>query len=104
MSERNQFRVWHAAAFLAGVTVFSLVSIPSGGRRYYAELRKPKSAPPAWIFPPVWTVLNVLQLWADLRILNRLVGPERYRVIGLRALNWVLYAMFTPPFSAPRVP
>jgi tryptophan-rich sensory protein len=95
MSERNRFRAWHAAAFLAGVTALSLASTPRGPRRY-PEASKSNPPPPPWVFPPVWTALNVLQLWADLRILNRLEGPDRYRVIGLRALNWALYCLFTP--------
>jgi tryptophan-rich sensory protein len=104
MADRFRFRAWHAAAFLAGITTVSIVSSSPDSRRFYRNLKKPKIAPPGWVFPPVWTALNVLQLWADLRILNRGGGPDHNKIIGLRALNWVLYALFTPAFFRAKSP
>jgi len=104
MADRFRFRIWHAAAFLAGMTALSAISAGPESRRFYEGLKKPKVAPPGWVFPPVWTALNVLQLWADLRILNRGGGPDHNKIIGLRVLNWVLYSLFTPAFFRAKSP
>lgn len=104
MADRTHFRIWHAAAFLAGITAVSVLSRSPDSRRFYANLKKPKIAAPGWVFPPVWTALNVLQVWADLRILNRPGGPDHRKIVGLRVLNWVLYALFTPAFFRAKSP
>ena len=64
----------------------------------------PAKAPPAWVFPTVWAGLNVLQVWADLRILNNRAAPERKALLGLRAVSWLLYALFTPAFFRAKSP
>ena len=104
MAEPNRFRIWHAAAFLGGVTVLSALSSSKDARAYWTGLNKSPRTPPAWIFPSVWTALNVLQLWADLRILNDREAPDRNTLLGLRAVNWVLYALFSPTFFRARSP
>lgn len=103
MSESIRFRPWHAAVFLGAVTAVSLASSRKGDKAYYRKLAKPPKAPPAWVFPVVWSGLNILQLYADLRILNG-KGPDRNKLIGLRGLNWLLYGLFTPAFFRARSP
>ena len=75
-----------------------------GRAAYWRGLNRPAKAPPAWVFPTVWTGLNLLQVWADLRILNNRTSADRSTLIGLRAVNWGLYALFTPAFFRLRSP
>jgi translocator protein len=104
MADVFRFRTWHAAAFLAGVSALSALSSSKDGRAYWRGLDRPAKAPPGWVFPTVWTGLNVVQLWADLRILNNRAAPERQALLGLRAVNWLLHALFTPVFFRSRTP
>jgi benzodiazapine receptor len=104
MSEKIRFRTWHAAAFLAGVSALSALSSSRDARTYWRGLNKPAKAPPAWVFPSVWTALNVMQVWADLRILNNHDSPDRKTLLGLRAANWALYSLFTPAFFRAKSP
>ena len=98
MADSFRFKTWHAAAFLAGISAVSALSSSKDARSYWRGLDKPAKAPPAWVFPAVWTGLNLLQVWADLRILNNRETPDRNTLLGLRAVNWLLYALFTPAF------
>ena len=96
MGKTFRFRTWHAAAFLAAVGAVSAVSSAHDSGSYWRGLRRSSKAPPAWAFPSVWTALNALQLWADLRILNDREAPDRKALLGLRAASWLLSAVFTP--------
>ena len=104
MSDSFRFKTWHAAAFLAGVSTVSALSSTKDARTYWRGLNRPAKAPPAWAFPTVWAALNLLQVWADLRILNNREAPDRNALLGLRAVNWGLYALFTPAFFRARIP
>lgn len=104
MAEHPRFRIWHAAAFMGAISALSALSSSKDARAYWRGLNKSPRTPPAWVFPTVWTGLNVLQLWADLRILNNRDAPDRNKVLGLRAVNWVLYALFTPAFFRAKSP
>jgi translocator protein len=104
MGDTFRFRTWHAAAFLAGISALSAASSSRDARAYWRGLDRPAKAPPGWAFPAVWTGLNVLQVWADLRILNNREAPERKALLGLRAVNWLLYALFTPAFFRAKSP
>ena len=104
MGESFRFRTWHAAAFLAGVSAFTAAASSRNARAYWQGLNRPARSPPPWVFPAVWTGLNVLQVWADLRILNDRRMPDRNALLGLRAVNWVLYALFTPGFFRAKSP
>jgi tryptophan-rich sensory protein len=84
MSDSFRFRTWHAAAFLGAVSALSALSSSKDARAYWRGLNKPAKAPPGWAFPAVWTTLNVLQVWADLRILNNRSNPDRNTLLGLR--------------------
>ncbi len=104
MADSFRFKTWHAAAFLAGISAVSALSSSKDARSYWQGLNKPAKAPPAWVFPTVWTGLNLLQVWADLRILNDREAPDRNTLLGLRAVNWLLYALFTPAFFRAKSP
>ena len=104
MADSIRFKTWHAAAFLAGISAVSALSSTKDARAYWHVLNKSAKAPPAWVFPAVWTGLNLLQVWADLRILNNRETPDRNTLIGLRAVNWMLYAVFSPTFFRSKGP
>jgi tryptophan-rich sensory protein len=104
MARKIQFRVWHAATFMVGMSALSYVSTRKGPRAYWQALNKTPSTPPAWVFPAVWSGLSVLQLWADLRVLNNSDLPDRNTILGLRAVNWLLYAVFTPTLFRAKSP
>ena len=94
----------HAVAFLAGLTLMAQLTSRPSDRRFYRDLRRPGFAPPGWVFPVAWTGLNLLQVWADMRLVNRRGIEGRNRLLGLRGVNWVLYALFTPAFFRARSP
>lgn len=104
MADGTRFKTWHAAAFLAAISAVSALSSTKDARTYWRGLNRPAKAPPAWVFPTVWTGLNLLQVWADLRILNNRGTPDRNALLGLRAVNWLLYAVFTPAFFRAKSP
>ena len=102
MGESFRLRTWHAAAFLAGVSAVSALSASKDARAYWRGLRKPAKSPPSWVFPSAWAGLSLLEVWADLRILNNADLPNRNALLGLRAANWLLYGLFTPSFLRAR--
>ena len=104
MGEPTRFRTWHAAAFLAAVSTVSAVSALRGAKARRRGPERVTKAPPRWVFGAVWSGLNVLQLWADLRILNDRSAPDRNVLLGLRAVNWTLYVLFTPSFFRAKSP
>jgi len=103
-AEPPRFSIWHAAAFLAAISALSAVSASKDGVTYWKTLKKPPRAPPSWVFPSVWTAVNALQVFADLRILNDHDAPDRKTLLALRALNWILYGLFTPAFFGAKSP
>ena len=104
MAESFRFRPWHGAAFLAAAGALSALSASKDARSYWRGLNRSAKAPPGWVYPAVWTGLNGLQVWADLRILNNREAPERPALIGLRAASWLLHGLFTPAFLRAKSP
>lgn len=104
MGDTFRFRTWHAAAFLAAIGAASALSSSKDARGYWRGLNRAPAAPPRWAYPAVWAGLNALQLWADLRILNRRDGPDRKTLLGLRAVNWMLSAVFAPSVLGAKPP
>ena len=96
MGDTFRFRAWHAAAFLAAVSAVSASISRKDARTYLKALDRRTVSPPRWVFPAVWTGLNALQLWADLRILNNPRAADRKALLGLRAVNWAMAALFSP--------
>jgi tryptophan-rich sensory protein len=70
---------------------------------YYARLRKPSWAPPAWLFGPVWTVLYALIGVAAWLAAQR-GGRGTRRAIGLWGGQLALNAAWTPIFFGLRAP
>jgi translocator protein len=76
----------------SGVAVF----VATGD--WYAGLNKPSWTPPAWIFGPEWTLLNVIFALAACLVWR--VGGRKTRswALGLFFLLWLLDALWTPVF------
>ena len=51
--------------------------ITGGGMADFAALNKPPLAPPAWVFPLVWTILYLLMGVGMALVWNRTRGQER---------------------------
>ena len=102
---RQRFGWVEGALFLGAITlVASAGTSPRDDQAYYMSLRKPRWAPPPWAFGVAWPVLNVLQVWSDLDLLNRPPSVARSRLLRLRGLNWVLFSIYTPAFFRLRSP
>jgi tryptophan-rich sensory protein len=96
--------VVHAAAFFVGLTLVATLTTNPDDRRFYRELKRPGFAPPPWVFPAAWTGLNLLQVWADMRLINGRDIEGRSTLLGLRGFNWLLYGLFNPAFFRARSP
>lgn len=92
----RRFRWWHAALiFLAANALSVLPAGFNGDEAFYNNFSRPAVAPPDWLFPPMWLVLNVTSLVALERVANRGVRNRlRTAVLGLEAAGWVLFAVF----------
>lgn len=90
--------VWLAAAFVPAA-----IGAPFTGPAYYAGLRKPRWAPPAGIFGPVWTILYVLIGIAAWLVSQRGDDGSR-RALGLWGAQLALNAAWTPLFFGLRAP
>ncbi len=94
-----------AAALIAfgGLTVLSAVFGAREVRRgkgsfWYRLLRKPKHAPPDWVFGPVWTGLFALQALSGYRIWKQARSPERARALALWGTQLALNTNWTRVF------
>ena len=104
MTDSFRFRPWHGAAFLAAISGVSAAAASKDVRAYWRGLNRPTEARVSWLYPAVWTGLNGLQVWADLRILNNRKAPERDTLLGLRATSWLLHGLFAPAFLRAKSP
>lgn len=94
MGDAVGFRVrwWHAVLFWLAVNAYNFLStdrVPFEGH-VVSPLQ-----PPLLAFPIIWFTITIVQLWGDVRMINR-----RHRIWdydGLMALQiptWLLYASF----------
>ena len=93
-SATGPVRWWHAVLFWGLVSIPGFLtrhaSIPFDGY-VVAPLQ-----PPPWVFPVVWFALNVLQLWGDVRLLNRRGAIRHWRaLVVVQAVLWLIFATFT---------
>lgn len=75
---------------LAAVTGLNRVASGSfgGDKQFFDSLEQPPWAPPAWVFAPVWTVNNALNVYADLRMASRSEGASRRAFAASQAAFW----------------
>jgi benzodiazapine receptor len=62
---------------------------------YYASLRQPAWAPPAWLFGPVWTTLYLMMAAAAVLVVRRLGLPAARPAQALYSVQLVLNALWT---------
>jgi translocator protein len=90
---------------LVGITLLATASTRAADdRTYYMALRRPPWAPPPWAFGVAWPILNLLQVWSDLELVNKAPSSRRSRLLWLRALNWFCFVIYTPAFFRLRSP
>ena len=72
---------------------------------YYNSLRQPVYAPPDWLFAPVWTMNNALQIWGLLHVLNAPRGtPGRLAFLAFQGAFWGTFVAFNPLYFGLRSP
>jgi benzodiazapine receptor len=90
----GRVRWWHAVLF------WVLVSIPGyltrhSGVPFDGYVVVPLQTPP-WVFPVMWFILNVFQLWGDVRLLNRRAAIRHWwALVAIHGALWLLFATFT---------
>lgn len=90
---RGPVRWWHAVLFWILVNAYGLLFRPAGPP-FEGYVVAPLQ-PPAWVFPIMWFVLNVLQLWGDVRLLNRRRAIRHWSaLVGLQVVLWAIFATF----------
>jgi tryptophan-rich sensory protein len=90
---------WHAALFLAGITVVERLSTGRKGtqnaKEIYEDENQPAWAPPAGVFGPAWGINSLALTWAGQRLLNAPETlPNRKALLGLQAAHWLIYSTF----------
>jgi translocator protein len=75
-----------------------------GDEAFYDGFLQPSVAPPAWLFAPMWLVLNVTSLVALHRIANLQASESRRVFLISEAIGWVLFAAFTTLYFFMRSP
>ena len=108
----KQWRWYHGLVFYAAVQALTfglgaLVKRAAGNaddlseafkfdRDFYTTQKRPKFAPPPWLFGPAWTINNLSVIYGNLRALNMPAGtPGRSAYLKLQALSWLDYVTFT---------
>lgn len=71
---------------------------------WYARLRRPAWAPPAWVFGPVWTLLYVLMGVASWLVWSTAPTTARSTALAWYAAQLALNAAWTPVFFGARAP
>ena len=87
-----------SAAIALGAGLLSSLLV-MGKMEEYGALRQPPLAPPAWLFPVVWTILFVLMGVSAARVY--LNSPEKWpAALKLYMLQLILNVLWTPLFFA----
>jgi translocator protein len=94
--DTKRFKVWHCVAIFVAANLISVIPAGIGGdEAFYDSFVQPSVAPPAWLFAPMWFILNVTSLVALYRVANLPASDERMKFLISEALGWVLFAAFT---------
>jgi tryptophan-rich sensory protein len=98
-NENGKIKWWHAALFLAGVTVAERLltgkKATEEAKEIYKDEHQPAWAPPAWVFGPAWGINSVALGWAGQRLLNAPKKlPNRNALLALQGAHWVIYTTF----------
>jgi tryptophan-rich sensory protein len=88
------WRWYHAVLFWVLINI-ALYTGLGGDPSSYGRLREAPFAPPAWVFGPVWFLLNICVLWGNLQLLNQRDLRYRHTLLGLQGLSWIIYATFS---------
>jgi tryptophan-rich sensory protein len=88
-----------AAPVLIVVATFATAAIGAfasiDAQTYYASLKQPAWAPPAWLFGPAWTTLYTLMAVAACLVVRRAGLPAARPALALYGLQLVLNALWT---------
>lgn len=81
---------------LAAVTGLNRIASGSfgGDEKFFNSLEQPPWAPPSWVFAPVWTVNNTLNVYADLRMASRARGTAGRAFAASQAAFWATFFGF----------
>jgi translocator protein len=103
--EIKRFKIWHCVAIFVAANLISVIPAGVGGdEAFYDGFLQPSVAPPAWLFAPMWLVLNVTSLVALHRITNLQASESRRVFLISEAIGWVLFAAFTTLYFFMRSP
>jgi benzodiazapine receptor len=92
-----------AVVVAVALLLFGALSTKVG--QWYQDLRKPSWNPPNWAFGPAWTFILGLAAWAGVLSWSHATSDaERWRIVGLFAVNIVLHALWSPLFFGLRRP
>lgn len=91
-----RFRWWHGLAIFTAANAISVIPAGlQGDFDFYNDFKRPKIAPPDWLFAPMWLCLNVASLIALARVANHpQQSPDQQQVYVLEGSAWVLFAAF----------
>jgi benzodiazapine receptor len=98
-NESGKIKWWHAALFLAGVTVAERLltgqKATEEAEEIYEDEHQPAWAPPGWVFGPVWGANSLALGWAGQRLLNAPKEmPNRNALLALQGAHWLIYTTF----------
>jgi benzodiazapine receptor len=103
-SEKSSDRgVWEKALFTVPAIVIvgflmGIVSNSGFANGWYADLAKPSSQPPGWVFGVVWTTLYTVMGITLAVVLNATQSPERSRGLALFGGQLLLNFAWSPIF------
>lgn len=94
MPKRLQW--WYGVLFFVLINGLNALTGAESREVLYEGYRQAPFTPPGWVFPIVWTTLNILQIWALIRVWNQPRLPHRRSLLALQAVMWAFYLLFTP--------
>jgi translocator protein len=94
--ETRTFKAWHCVAIFLVANAASIIPAGfNGDEAFYDSFQQPAIAPPAWLFGPMWFLLNVTSLVALHRVANMEQSRERRIFLISETIGWLFFAIFT---------